>query len=167
MSTTITIPSLSPEDVRVIFETTNIFLNMTIMEASLFGIYTGSLLHHYVEYLIFISGRESQGGMQLYRGIIEILVESAVLYSITLLIYTGFVVRNDTGGSYVEIVAAVARGIAPTLTVGRVAAGHAWPNDSWTASAASSLRFGASSRGQSQDSMDEEAVGDEVSKGNA
>ncbi|PBK60746.1 hypothetical protein ARMSODRAFT_1026327 [Armillaria solidipes] len=110
---------------------------------------------------ILISGRASQDGMQLYRGIIEILVESALLYSTTLFIYTGFVARNNTGGSYVEIVAAVARGIAPTLTIGRVAAGHARPNDSWTASAASSLRFGASSHGQSQDSMDKEAVEDE------
>ncbi|SJK99190.1 uncharacterized protein ARMOST_02480 [Armillaria ostoyae] len=110
---------------------------------------------------IFISGSASHGGMQVYRGVIEILVESALLYSTTLFVYTGLVARNNTGGSYVEIVAAVARGIAPTLLVGRVAAGHARPNDSWAASSASSLRFGASSRGRTQDSMDEEAVGNE------
>lgn len=58
---------------------------------------------------IFISGRASQGGMQMYRGVIEILVESALLYSITLLIYTGFVASNNSGGSYVDILTAVAR----------------------------------------------------------
>ncbi|KAK0471135.1 hypothetical protein IW261DRAFT_1612244 [Armillaria novae-zelandiae] len=52
-------------------------------------------------------------------------------------------------------------GIAPTLLVGRVAAGQARPNDSWGSSATSSLRFGENSLGHTQDSMDEEAVGDE------
>ncbi len=33
--------------------------------------------------------------------------------------------------------------IAPTLLVGRVAAGHARPDDSWQGSTISSLRFGA------------------------
>ncbi|KAK0493577.1 hypothetical protein EDD18DRAFT_405995 [Armillaria luteobubalina] len=110
---------------------------------------------------IFISGSANHGVIQAYRGVIEILVESALLYSATLFVYTGFVARNNPGGSYVEIVAAAARGIAPTLLVGRVAAGHARPNDSWASSAASSLHFGAISLGHTQDSMDEEAVGGE------
>ncbi len=45
----------------------------------------------------------------MYRGVIEILVESALLYSITLLVYTGFVASNNSGGSYVDILTAVAR----------------------------------------------------------
>ncbi|KAK0439490.1 uncharacterized protein EV420DRAFT_1650848 [Desarmillaria tabescens] len=110
---------------------------------------------------IFVAGRANHGGIQLYRGVIEILVESALLYSVTLLIYTVFIAINNPGGSYFDVIAPVARGIAPTLIVGRVAAGHARPNDSWTSSSASSLRFGASPGGQSQGTTDEEAGGQE------
>ncbi|KAK0434776.1 hypothetical protein EV421DRAFT_1909075 [Armillaria borealis] len=43
--------------------------------------------------------------------------------------------------------ASIARGIAPTLLIGHVAAGHAHPDDSWQGSIMSSLHFG---QGQSQ-----------------
>ncbi len=40
----------------------------------------------------------------------------------------------------------LAQGIAPTLIVGRVASGHARPDDTWKESVLSSLHFGAWSR---------------------
>ncbi len=40
--------------------------------------------------------------------------------------------------------------IAPTLLVGRVAAGHARPDDSWQGSVISSLRFGAHSKADTE-----------------
>ncbi|KAK0200630.1 hypothetical protein DFS33DRAFT_1278035 [Desarmillaria ectypa] len=47
---------------------------------------------------------------------------------------------------YFDVLAGIARGIAPTLLVKRVAAGHARPDDSWQGSVISgSLRFGGHS----------------------
>ncbi|PBK59807.1 hypothetical protein ARMSODRAFT_966629 [Armillaria solidipes] len=54
---------------------------------------------------------------------------------------------------------AAMRGIAPTLLVGRVAAGHARPNDSWQGSMISqSLRFGTDSQSSNQGSSQEDSL---------
>ncbi|KAG7443259.1 uncharacterized protein BT62DRAFT_922045 [Guyanagaster necrorhizus] len=67
-------------------------------------------------------------------------------------------------------IAAVAKGIAPTLLAGHVAAGHTCPDDSWQGSVISgSLHFGTHSGGQTsqQDSMisidleSQQEIGDE------
>ncbi len=58
---------------------------------------------------IFLISRINHGSIQLYRGVIEILVESALLYSITLLILTGLVASNSFGASYVCIITAITR----------------------------------------------------------
>ncbi|PBK93508.1 hypothetical protein ARMGADRAFT_1030127 [Armillaria gallica] len=51
--------------------------------------------------------------------------------------------------SYFDVLAGIARGIAPTLLVGRVAAGHSHPDDSWKGSVISgSIHFGTCSGGQ-------------------
>ncbi|KAF9023656.1 hypothetical protein BDZ89DRAFT_1069671 [Hymenopellis radicata] len=74
-----------------------------------------------------------------YRGIIEILVESAAMYAIiyiALLIayayqfYTGVPVL--TAEPYPEVISYSITGIAPTLIIARVMAGQSRPNDSWT-----------------------------------
>ncbi|KAK0221173.1 hypothetical protein EDD85DRAFT_263234 [Armillaria nabsnona] len=71
------------------------------------------------------------------------LVESASLYSVMIVVLLVFQVRNEVTGGYVEELAIAMRGIMPTILVGRVAAGHARPDDSWNESTArSSLRFG-------------------------
>ncbi|KAK0184777.1 hypothetical protein F5146DRAFT_1144895 [Armillaria mellea] len=62
-------------------------------------------------------------GIRLYRGVIEIIVESALIYSVSLLVYVILVTRESPGGPYADVIASSARGIAPTLIVGRVAAG--------------------------------------------
>ncbi|KAK0486750.1 hypothetical protein EDD18DRAFT_1110977 [Armillaria luteobubalina] len=109
----------------------------------------------------------SHRGMDIrtFRGIIEIIVESALVYSITLLLYLVFVACNSYGGNYLSALAAFARGIAPTLIVGRVAAGHARPKESWEGSISSSLHFGHNSEAQSQGSIDSDIEGGTVTSG--
>ncbi|KAK0199288.1 hypothetical protein DFS33DRAFT_1388789 [Desarmillaria ectypa] len=84
-------------------------------------------------------------GIQSYKGAIEILAESALLYSLALLLEAIFLFHDSSAWDYIDIVAGVVRGIAPTLVVARVAAGQARPDDSWSESVASSLRFGGHS----------------------
>ncbi|PBK98560.1 hypothetical protein ARMGADRAFT_1026535 [Armillaria gallica] len=90
------------------------------------------------------SGHEA--GIRSYYGIIEALVESAALYSAILIIDIAFLACNILSGGYIDTLGIAIRGIAPTLLVGRVAAGHARPDDSWqeSASIVSSLNFGTS-----------------------
>ncbi|KAK0473011.1 hypothetical protein IW261DRAFT_1611377 [Armillaria novae-zelandiae] len=82
-----------------------------------------------------------KAGFRTYRGVVEVIVESAALYSIALIIDISLIVRNELSGGYADIITASIKGIAPTLLVGRVAAGHARPNDTWKESHLSSLRF--------------------------
>ncbi|SJL14828.1 uncharacterized protein ARMOST_18299 [Armillaria ostoyae] len=99
-------------------------------------------------------------GIRLYRGVIEIIVESALIYCVALLVYVVLVARASPGETYADIIASSARGIAPTLIVGRVAAGHARPDESWNGSTAStsSLRFRRHSEDQSEGTIDESDV---------
>ncbi|PBK88049.1 hypothetical protein ARMGADRAFT_1085025 [Armillaria gallica] len=89
-----------------------------------------------------------KAGLRTYRGVVEVIVESAALYSIALIIYISLITRNDLSGGYIDIITASIKGIAPTLLVGRVAAGHARPNDTWKESHLSSLRFDHATRAQ-------------------
>ncbi|SJL15915.1 uncharacterized protein ARMOST_19423 [Armillaria ostoyae] len=86
-----------------------------------------------------------RAGIQSYRGAIEILVESASLYSFVLILFIIFITHQTSIGNYLDTVASVIRGIAPTMVLGRVAAGQAQSDDTWSESAASSLRFGGHS----------------------
>lgn len=52
---------------------------------------------------IVIVGRANHDGIQLYKSVIEILVESALLYSITYLVYTGLVASDNFRASYVAV----------------------------------------------------------------
>ncbi|PBK90556.1 hypothetical protein ARMGADRAFT_299756 [Armillaria gallica] len=93
-------------------------------------------------YRILSVGRAA-GRMHVYQRLIEMLVESASLYSVAIIVLLVFQVHNDGAGQYVEVLAIAIRAtFAPTILVGRVAAGHARPDDSWGASTPrSSLRF--------------------------
>ncbi|KAK0219480.1 hypothetical protein EDD85DRAFT_865720 [Armillaria nabsnona] len=110
--------------------------------------------------IVTVSHGPGRMGIRLYRGVIEIIVESALMYSVSLLVYVILVARESSGGPYADIIASSARGIAPTLIVGRVAAGHARPDESWNGSIAStsSLRFGRHSEDQSEGTIDESDV---------
>ncbi|KAK0449054.1 uncharacterized protein EV420DRAFT_1647082 [Desarmillaria tabescens] len=89
-----------------------------------------------------------KAGLRTYRGVVEVIVESAALYSVALIIYISFIARDDLRSAYADIITASIKGIAPTLLVGRVAAGHARPNDTWKESRLSSLHFGHGARTQ-------------------
>ncbi|KAK0234228.1 hypothetical protein IW262DRAFT_140234 [Armillaria fumosa] len=101
------------------------------------------------------TGGASEGGLRAYRRVIVILVESYALYSISLIFYMAFYICGNVALNYFDTLAAIFRGIAPTLLVGRVAAGHARPDDSWEGSVMSSLRFDG---GQSLTSACEDAA---------
>ncbi|KAK0228057.1 hypothetical protein IW262DRAFT_1490166 [Armillaria fumosa] len=83
-----------------------------------------------------------------YRNVIEIVVESAALYSTVLIVYIGFTFRDEVGGEYLDPIAEFIRGVAPTLLVERVASGHSRPDDSWKGGTISSLYFGTDRRTQ-------------------
>ncbi|PBK90569.1 hypothetical protein ARMGADRAFT_1166899 [Armillaria gallica] len=93
-------------------------------------------------------------GMRVYHRVIELLVESASLYSAVIVVLLVFEVRDEVAGAYIEEFAIAIRGIAPTVLVGRVAAGHARPDDSWSESiTTSSLRFRSHSNSQNDNEM--------------
>ncbi|KAK0229286.1 hypothetical protein EDD85DRAFT_957689 [Armillaria nabsnona] len=112
-------------------------------------------------YRILAAGRASDGiggGVGVYRRAIEVLVQSYALYAVFLILLVPFEVSNNRAAFYINGMSGFARGIAPTLLVGRVAAGHARSDDSWQGSAMSSLHFGTSrSQNSEQRSLEEEA----------
>ncbi|KAK0465682.1 hypothetical protein IW261DRAFT_1613391 [Armillaria novae-zelandiae] len=111
-------------------------------------------------YFILAAGRISDGiggGLGVYRNAIEILIQSSALYSVFLIFFVPLEFRGDRAAPYIDALSGIARGIAPTLLVGRVAAGHARSDDSWQGSTMSSLHFGTSgSQNSEQLSLEEE-----------
>ncbi|PBK89758.1 hypothetical protein ARMGADRAFT_313677 [Armillaria gallica] len=94
--------------------------------------------------LVVVRGSDGVGGgVAVYRHVIEVLIESSALYSVFLILLMAFEVRGDWAGYYVDAMTGIARGIAPTLLVGRVATGHSRPDESWQGSVMSSLHFGS------------------------
>ncbi|KAK0493405.1 hypothetical protein EDD18DRAFT_1333775 [Armillaria luteobubalina] len=112
-------------------------------------------------YFILASGRASDGiggGLGVYCHAIEVLIQSSALYSVFLILFVPLGFRGDRAALYIDAVSGIARGIAPTLLVGRVTAGHTRPDDSWQGSTMSSLHFGTSrSQNSEQLSLEEEA----------
>ncbi|KAK0219981.1 hypothetical protein IW262DRAFT_1554463 [Armillaria fumosa] len=79
--------------------------------------------------------RGAEGRLRVYHRFIEALVESSALYAISLILYLAFIIRHNWGELYLEVIAATAKGIAPTLLVGRITVGHrARPDGSWQGS---------------------------------
>ncbi|KAK0477442.1 hypothetical protein IW261DRAFT_1634777 [Armillaria novae-zelandiae] len=98
-----------------------------------------------IVYRILTVGGTKHGGagVQAYRGVVEVIIESASLYTVSLIIDMILTARKSSGGSYSDAIAGTMRGVAPTLIVARVASGHARPDDSWNGSVMSSLDFGS------------------------
>ncbi|PBK64681.1 hypothetical protein ARMSODRAFT_1022952 [Armillaria solidipes] len=94
-----------------------------------------------------------KAGLRTYRGVVEVIVESAALYSTILIIYISLKARDELCSVYADAISASIKGFAPTLLVGRVAAGHALPNDGWKESHLSSLRFDHASSSLAQISI--------------
>lgn len=81
-----------------------------------------------------------------YRRVIEVLVESSALHSVTLIIFVALKANGSFSSGHFDILAVMTTGIP----LGRVAAGHARPDDSWEGSIISSLGFEVNAETYSQ-----------------
>ncbi|KAF8070011.1 hypothetical protein FPV67DRAFT_996341 [Lyophyllum atratum] len=79
------------------------------------------------------------GGLRSYRSIIEILVEASVLYCFATIFALVAYIHNSTVYEYAFTFWIPMTGIAPTLVIARVAAGHARPDETWTVNHASTV----------------------------
>ncbi|KAJ6473930.1 hypothetical protein DFH09DRAFT_468348 [Mycena vulgaris] len=66
-----------------------------------------------------------------YGRVVEMVVESAMLYSVTLIIFLPLLVTESSNDGYAQAVVAQMTGIAPTLIVARVTFGLARPDETW------------------------------------
>ncbi|KAK0187372.1 hypothetical protein F5146DRAFT_772001 [Armillaria mellea] len=90
--------------------------------------------------------RGATNQLRVFHHFIEVLVESSAPYSIVLILYLVFFIRKNLGWYFLDTIAAIMKGIAPTLLVGRVAAGHTLPTEEHDRSMPmSALRFHVSS----------------------
>ncbi|KAK0480806.1 hypothetical protein IW261DRAFT_1474701 [Armillaria novae-zelandiae] len=89
---------------------------------------------------------ESEGRLGPYRHFIEVFVESSAIYAIPASLYLAFILHDNQGVFYFDSITNVTKGIAPTLFVGRAAAGHTRANETLQESVVSSLYFRTSSR---------------------
>ncbi|PBK59773.1 hypothetical protein ARMSODRAFT_1090596 [Armillaria solidipes] len=113
--------------------------------------------------ILTVAGVKHGAGGQLgvYQRFIEVLVESSALCSISLIVFLALASHGDFGLYYLDTIASIAKGVAPTLLIGRAAAGHTRPNDEGNGSIVSSLHFQAPSEvgtTSTQESTTESAV---------
>ncbi|KAJ6511194.1 hypothetical protein C8R45DRAFT_402594 [Mycena sanguinolenta] len=97
--------------------------------------------------IVWLTRDQSGTAFSGYRVIIEMVVESALLYSITLIIYIVLLFGPDTSNNdgYAQAVLIQMTGIAPTLIVARVSFGLARPSSSWQrTSKTAHSKFGSS-----------------------
>ncbi|SJL00529.1 uncharacterized protein ARMOST_03842 [Armillaria ostoyae] len=91
--------------------------------------------------IVSVGGAQYASGIRTYRGTIEVVVESAALFSVSLSIYVALAAHNNEAANYLDVIATACRGIAPTLIVGRVASGQARPDHSWKETALTATPF--------------------------
>ncbi|KAJ7695400.1 hypothetical protein B0H17DRAFT_1008470 [Mycena rosella] len=94
--------------------------------------------------IIFVqrmSKKNGTGTYHTFNPIMEILIESAVLYSVTLLTFVVLDIRKNTNVYYAQNIHAQMAGLAPLLIVLRVAAGHSRPKEEWSTRISGSLKF--------------------------
>ncbi|KAG6902509.1 hypothetical protein C0995_015701 [Termitomyces sp. Mi166 len=86
-----------------------------------------------IVYRVVLVGRHSGVGYRLrsYRGVIEILVESSVLYFIATLFALVAYVCSGPASEFASAFWTSITGIAPTLVIARVAGGESRPNNTW------------------------------------
>ncbi|KAK0490253.1 hypothetical protein IW261DRAFT_3436 [Armillaria novae-zelandiae] len=91
---------------------------------------------------IVVGFRRGTGGrFKVYRHFIGVLVESSALYSMALILDLALWIHQYDSFYYFDAISAIAKGVAPTLLVGRAAAGHTQPNDNSDESTVSALHF--------------------------
>ncbi|KAJ7152717.1 hypothetical protein C8R43DRAFT_842260, partial [Mycena crocata] len=80
---------------------------------------------------IVVVTRIGGGTLRGYGQVIELIVESAILYSLTLIVFLPLLVDHAFTHAYPQAILAQMTGIAPTLIVARVSFGFARPSESW------------------------------------
>ncbi|PBK94567.1 hypothetical protein ARMGADRAFT_927377, partial [Armillaria gallica] len=135
----------------------NIF---TILYISLILVTTLSCTLLIIYCIVAVTGirHGAVGRLRVYRCFIEVLVESSAFYSISLILDLAFTIHNDVRMHYFDTIAGIAKGVAPTLLVGRAAAGHTCPRDNSDESTLSSLHFQTSSEPSTTSSQHEEST---------
>ncbi|KAF8961060.1 hypothetical protein BDZ97DRAFT_1921587 [Flammula alnicola] len=78
--------------------------------------------------------KQSGGRFSLYTSATEIIVESALLYSVSLLVLMVLIVRMNSNYIYVQNIVAQTTGLAPTLILARISLGLARSSDTWQSS---------------------------------
>jgi len=84
------------------------------------------------------------GSHRTFNPITEILIESAPLYSATLLTFVVLDVKKDTNLYYAQNIYAQMAGLAPLLIILRVAARLSRPQEDWSGNLSGSLKFAPS-----------------------
>ncbi|KAK0185133.1 hypothetical protein F5146DRAFT_1005753 [Armillaria mellea] len=103
-------------------------IHTTLYISSVLATTTWCTLFIIIRILIVTGLRHGAGGrLKVFHRFIQVLVESSAPYSITLILYLAFFVRSGFGHFYFDVIASIAKGVAPTLLVGRAAAGHTRP----------------------------------------
>ncbi|SJL18438.1 uncharacterized protein ARMOST_22027 [Armillaria ostoyae] len=110
--------------------------------------------------IIYVARRHRgiMGGIRTYRGVIEILVESAALYSIIYVVLMILYPLKGSGLMYPQSLSYPVTGIAPTLIILRVASGQSRPEES-SLETQSSLHF-QTSRGSTIETATDEGEED-------
>ncbi|KAJ7068597.1 hypothetical protein C8F01DRAFT_615831 [Mycena amicta] len=92
--------------------------------------------------IVLVTRMTRESSLNGYGAVIEMVVESAALYSATLIAYLVFLVMKTFQDGYPQAILAQMAGIAPTLIVARVSLGLSRPDESWNStSRASTMRF--------------------------
>jgi len=78
------------------------------------------------------------GSLGAYRGVIEIIVESSLLYAVATLFALLAYIYSGPASEFATAFWTSCTGIAPTLVVARVAAGKSRPNQTWSRQTGSS-----------------------------
>ncbi|KAK0192546.1 hypothetical protein F5146DRAFT_507403 [Armillaria mellea] len=103
--------------------------------------------------------RGAEGRLRVFYHSIEVMVESSALYSVSLILYLAFTIRHTQGEVYLDAIAGIAKGIAPTLLVGRIAIGRrARPDDSWQGSVIASVSITSQEQGHNQTRSQEDRL---------
>ncbi|KAJ6579075.1 hypothetical protein DFH09DRAFT_979748 [Mycena vulgaris] len=88
------------------------------------------------------SKKAGTGTYHDFNPVLEILIESALLYSVTLLTFVVLDVEKNINLYYAQNIHAQMVGLAPLLIILRIAAGQSRPEEEWSTSITGSLRFG-------------------------
>ncbi|KAJ7367648.1 hypothetical protein DFH08DRAFT_829026 [Mycena albidolilacea] len=91
-----------------------------------------------------MSKKTGTGSHRSFNPIMEILVESAVLYSVSLLTFVVLDVKKDINVYYAQNIHAQMAGLAPLLIILRVSAGKSRPQEDWSTKNSGTLKFAPS-----------------------